>query len=114
MLSIRIQLELVNIALEGSKESRQRRHLDVLTARCYSRVMDEAKRATIHFEAWVDRALRLRAAAGNRSTSDMVNEAVRIALAEDADDLSDADQRQDEPSSGFDEFVTSLRNSGQL
>ena len=76
--------------------------------------MDETKRATIYFEAEVHRALRLRAAACNRSISDMVNEAVRMTLAEDADDLRDADQRQDEPSTGFEEFVTSLRNSGRL
>jgi plasmid stability protein len=76
--------------------------------------MDEAKRATIYFDADVHRALRLRAAACNRSISDMVNEAVRMALAEDADDLRDADQRQDEPSSSFEEFVTSLRDSGRL
>jgi hypothetical protein len=76
--------------------------------------MDETKRATIYFDVEVHRALRLRAAACNRSISDMVNEAVRMTLAEDADDLRDADQRQDEPSSGFEEFVTSLRNSGRL
>jgi hypothetical protein len=76
--------------------------------------MDETKRATIYFDAEVHRALRLRAAACNRSISDMVNEAVRMTLAEDADDLRDADQRQDEPSSGFEEFITSLRNSGRL
>jgi hypothetical protein len=44
----------------------------------------------------------------------MVNEAVRMTLAEDADDLKDADYRQAEPSSVFEEFVTSLRNSGRL
>jgi hypothetical protein len=76
--------------------------------------MDETKRATIYFDAEVHRALRLRAAACNRSISDMVNEAVRMTLAEDADDLSDADQRQDEPSSSFEEFVISLRDSGRL
>jgi len=76
--------------------------------------MAETKRSTIYFDAQVHRALRLRAAACNRSLSDMVNEAVRMTLAEDADDLRDADQRQDEPSSSFDEFVTSLRNSGEL
>jgi plasmid stability protein len=76
--------------------------------------MDETKRATIYFDAEVHRALRLRSAACNRSISDMVNEAVRMTLAEDADDLRDADQRQDEPSSSFEEFVTSLRNSGRL
>jgi hypothetical protein len=76
--------------------------------------MDETKRATIYFDADVHRALRLRAAACNRSISDMVNEAVLISLAEDADDLKDADQRQAEPSSSFEEFVTSLRSSGRL
>ena len=76
--------------------------------------MDETKRATIYFDADVHRALRLRAAACNRSISDMVNEAVRITLAEDADDLSDADQRQAEQSIAFEEFVLSLRNSGRI
>jgi plasmid stability protein len=69
---------------------------------------------TIYFDADVHRALRLRAAACNRSISDMVNEAVRMTLVEDADDLRDADQRQAEPSAGFEEFVKSLRDSGRI
>jgi plasmid stability protein len=76
--------------------------------------MEETKRATIYFDADVHHALRLRAAACNRSISDMVNEAVRMTLAEDADDLRDADQRQAEPSSSFEEFVISLRDSGRI
>jgi plasmid stability protein len=76
--------------------------------------MDEVKRATIYFDADVHRALRLRAAACDRSISDMVNEAVRMTLAEDADDFRDADQRQAEPSTDFEEFVTSLRDSGRI
>jgi hypothetical protein len=36
----------------------------------------------------------------------MVNEAVRMTLAEDADDLRDSDQRQAEESRSFEEFVT--------
>ena len=76
--------------------------------------MDESKRATIYFEADVHRALRLRAAACNRSISDMVNEAVRMTLAEDADDLRDVDHRQNEESIDFEEFVSTLRNSGRI
>jgi plasmid stability protein len=75
--------------------------------------MDESKCATIYFDADVHRALRLRAAAWNRSISNMVNEAVRMTLAEDADDLIDSDRRQPEESSSFEEFATSLRNSGR-
>jgi plasmid stability protein len=76
--------------------------------------MEESKRATIYFDADVHRALRLRAAACNRSISDMVNEAVRMTLAEDADDLRDVEQRQEEESIGFEEFVSSLRKSGRI
>jgi plasmid stability protein len=76
--------------------------------------MEESKRATIYFDVDVHRALRLKAAACNRSISDMVNEAVRITLAEDADDLRDVEQRQEEESIGFEEFVNSLRKSGRI
>jgi plasmid stability protein len=76
--------------------------------------MEESKRATIYFDADVHRALRLRAAACNRSISDMVNEAVRMTLAEDADDLRDVEQRQEEESIGFAEFVNNLRKSGRI
>ena len=85
-----------------------------MTLKRYGRGMDEAKRATIYFDADVHRALRLKAAACDRSISDMVNEAVRMTLAEDADDLRDADQRQAEPSACFEDFVTSLRDSGRI
>jgi len=68
----------------------------------------------LYLEEDLHRALKVKSAETAYSVSDMVNEAVRLTLAEDADDLRDADQRQDEPSSSFDEFVTSLRNSGQL
>ena len=76
--------------------------------------MEESKRATIYFDADVHRALRLRAAACDRSISDMVNEAVRMTLAEDADDLRDVEQREEEESIGFEEFVSSLRKSGRI
>jgi plasmid stability protein len=58
--------------------------------------MKTTKRATIYFDAHVHQALRLRAAASNRSISDMVNEAVQITLAEDADDLRAVEIRQTE------------------
>ena len=95
-------------------ERRKARRLDAPTLSRYDSPMEESKRATIYFEADVHRALRLRAAACNRSISDMVNEAVRITLAQDADDLRDSDQRQAEESCSFEEFVTSLRNSGRI
>jgi hypothetical protein len=40
-------------------------------------MMDDSKRATVYFDADVRQALRLKAAAADRSISDIVNEAVR-------------------------------------
>ena len=75
--------------------------------------MDNLKFATIDFDGDVHHALRLRATACNRSMSAMVNEAVRITLAEDADDLRDADLRQAEPSTNFEDFLANPRDRGR-
>lgn len=75
---------------------------------------EAAKRATIYFDPVVHRALRMKAAATDRSLSDMVNDAVRVSLAEDAEDLAAFVERADEPSIAFDEFVSGLRRRGKI
>jgi len=76
--------------------------------------MSTPKRATVYFEAEVHRALRLRAAANERSMSDMVNDAVKTALAEDAVDLEAFDERRKERSSSFESFVRGMKRRGRL
>ena len=76
--------------------------------------MTTPKRATVYFEADVHRALRLRAAANERSMSDMVNDAVRAALAEDAVDLEAFDERRKERSIPFERFVRGMKLRGRL
>ena len=75
---------------------------------------EAAKRATVYFDPAVHRALRMKAAAADRSLSDMVNDAVRISLAEDAEDLAAFVDRTDEPCIAFDKFVTGLRRRGKI
>lgn len=62
-----------------------------------------AKRATIYMDPAVHKALKLKAVETSRSVSDLVNEAVRQALAEDAEDLA-----------AFEGRVNSERISGHL
>lgn len=76
--------------------------------------MDTQKRATVYFEADVHRALRLRAAAMDRSISDMVNDAVKAALAEDAEDLTAFADRINDRSLSFDTFVQSMKRRGRI
>jgi len=73
-----------------------------------------AKRATVYFDEDVHRALRLKAAATDRSLSEMVNEAVKVALAEDAEDLDAFEKRKSESSVGFEEFVKGLKARGAI
>jgi len=73
-----------------------------------------AKRATIYLPAEVHRALRLKAAAADRSISDLVSEAVRLSLAEDAEDLEAFEKRSKQRSLRFEDVVRALRRRGKL
>ena len=76
--------------------------------------MSTPKRATVYFDPEVHKALRLRAAANDQSISDMVNEAVRASLAEDATDLATFDKRKRERSVSFDSFVRGMKRRGSI
>jgi hypothetical protein len=76
--------------------------------------MEDSKRATVYFDASVHQALRLRAAATDRSISEMVNDAVKVVLAEDAEDLAALDRRKGERSLSFESFVRDLRKRGAI
>jgi len=72
------------------------------------------KRSTVYFDPRLHRALRLKAAATDRSVSDLVNDAVRLALAEDADDLAALEERAVEPAIPFEDAVKALERSGKI
>ena len=52
-----------------------------------------SKRSTVYFDPDLHRALRIKAAATHRSVSEIVNEALRLALHEDQEDLAAFEQR---------------------
>jgi hypothetical protein len=73
-----------------------------------------AKRATIYLDPIVHKALKLKAVETSRSVSDLVNEAVREALAEDAEDLAAFEDRANEPLLSYDEMVKRLKKDGRI
>ncbi len=72
------------------------------------------KRATIYLDTVLHRALKLKSVETSCSVSDLVNRAVREALAEDAEDLSSFDERAEEPLIGYDEMVKRLKKDGRI
>ena len=72
------------------------------------------KRATIYFDPFLHRALRLKAAETDRSISELVNEAVKAALAEDASDIEAFEVREKEPDYVFEDVVKDLKRRGKI
>jgi hypothetical protein len=77
--------------------------------------MDKSnKRVTIYLQPDYHRALKVKAAETEYSVSDLVNEAIRGALREDALDLSAFETRAAEPSLAFEDVLKKLRRDGKL
>jgi hypothetical protein len=73
-----------------------------------------AKRATVYFEPDLHRAIRLKAAHTNRSISEIVNDAVRMALKEDEEDLAAFEDRVAEPIISYEALLKDLKKHGKL
>jgi hypothetical protein len=61
----------------------------------------QRKKATVNLETHLCRAMRMKGAKTGRGISDLIKEAVRLALAEDAEDLTAFAERRKEPSLPF-------------
>jgi thiamine monophosphate synthase len=72
------------------------------------------KRVTIYLQPEFHRALRVKAAETEYSVSKIVNDAVRLALAEDAIDLEATEARKNDPLLDFEEVVKALKRDGKL
>ena len=72
------------------------------------------KRATVYFEEDLHKALKMKSAEISTSVSDLVNDAVRYALLEDAEDLKAFKDRENESVIDFETFVASLKDDGKL
>jgi hypothetical protein len=72
------------------------------------------KRATIYFDPHIHRALRLKAAETDRSVSELVNEAAKLRLAEDAEDLEAFEERAHEPSLPFESVLKDLKRRAKI
>ena len=74
----------------------------------------ETKRVTIYINSDLHKALRLKSVETSRSVSELVNEAVREALSEDAEDLEAFYKRAGEELISYDEMVKRLKKDGRI
>jgi plasmid stability protein len=72
------------------------------------------KRTTVYLDPQLHHALRIKAAETEHSVSELVEEAVRISLAEDSVDLAAFDERKGEPSIAFEDVLKKLKKNGKI
>lgn len=73
-----------------------------------------AKRATVYFDPNIHKALKLKSIETSKSISELVNEAVKTTLAEDAEDIIAFEDRTDEPLISFSDMVKRLKKDGRI
>ena len=72
------------------------------------------KRSTVYLDPKLHRALKIKSAQIERTMSDLINDAVRLSLTEDYDDLLAFEDRQNEPNVDFKNVLKELKDSGKL
>jgi hypothetical protein len=75
---------------------------------------DVTKRITVYLAPSYHRALRVKAAETDYSVSDLINEAVKQSLAEDAADLEAFEKRKAEPLISLEDVLRTLKKDGKI
>lgn len=73
-----------------------------------------SKRSTIYFEPSIHQALKIRAASSAVSVSELVDEAVRLLMREDQEDLEAIADRVAEPEISYEALLADLRKHGKI
>mgnify|MGYP001817976140 CR=1 FL=1 len=73
-----------------------------------------SKRSTVYFDPEMHRALKMKAATTDHSLSELVDEAVRLLLREDQEDMDVIAQRVSEPEVSYESLLKDLKKHGKL
>lgn len=73
-----------------------------------------SKRSTVYFDPAIHQALRIRTASSNLSLSDLVNEAVRVQISEDQEDLQAFSDKIQEPEMSYEALLNDLKKRDKL
>ena len=68
----------------------------------------------MYFDQDVHRALRHKSAATEKTISNLINDAVRLSLKEDAEDIAAFEKRRKEPNLTFEAVLKDLERRGKL
>lgn len=73
-----------------------------------------SKRSTIYFEPDIHQALRMKSASSHLSISELVDEAVRLLMSEDQEDLATVSDRVEEKEISYEALLNDLKSNGKI
>jgi hypothetical protein len=73
-----------------------------------------SKRSTIYFEPNIHQALKVKAASSQLSVSELVDEAVRLLMSEDQEDLAAFSERESEREISYEALLNDLKKHGKI
>jgi len=73
-----------------------------------------SKRSTVYFDPDIHKALKLKAASSDLSLSELVDEAVRLLMLEDQEDLAAIADRVSEPVVSYEALLNDLKKHGKI
>ena len=73
-----------------------------------------SKRSTVYFDPALHQALKLKAASTDLSVSELVDEAVRLLMKEDQEDLEAIANRVKEPVISYEALLNDLKKHGKI
>ncbi|MDF1763682.1 MAG: hypothetical protein P1U57_09750 [Oleibacter sp.] len=73
-----------------------------------------SKRSTIYFEPAIHQALKVKAASSQVSISELIDEAVRLLMSEDQEDLAAFSERENEKEISYEALLNDLKKHGKI
>ena len=73
-----------------------------------------SKRSTVYLDPMLHQTLRLKALETSQSMSEIINDALKVALSEDTEDLKAFHERANEPLISYEQMVKKLKKNGQI
>ena len=73
-----------------------------------------SKRSTIYFEPAIHQALKIKAASSHLSISELIDEAVRLLMNEDQEDLAAFSERESEKEISYEALLNDLKKHGKI
>jgi len=73
-----------------------------------------SKRSTVYFEPTIHQALKIKAASSQLSVSEIVDEAVRLLMNEDQEDLAVFSERENEKEISYETLLSDLKKHGKI